>query len=112
MTMNRDTDLVRDLLVRARDPDHLSFEGDKPAAEHAAYLMDRDYLDGAYLRDDDGALSFIDVRGLTARGIALLVAIQEDAVWMRTKKLLAASLDRISLEGIRAMAEVVGRQMV
>lgn len=104
MPLKRNVDIVREILLRASREDH--FEPPTPlAAQHTVLLIDLGYLEGWYIQEDEGKLSYVDVRGLTGKGRTLLEAVRNEAVWRKTKRVLADDIDRAPLEAIRVTAE-------
>ena len=109
MPVKRNVDIVREILLRASREDHFE-PPTQLAAQHAVLLIDLGYLQGWYIQEDEGKLSYIELAGLTGKGRALLEAVRNEAVWRKTKRVLADDIDRAPLEAIRATAEKLVRQ--
>ncbi len=127
--MRRDKDLIRKLLLFAeeRHDFQIGFEGNIDSASsedfagitegdlagHFKLLIDSKYLEGSYLKAEDGIIYAVAVTAITEKGYDLLDSIRDNSVWSEIKQELGIageswSMDVIAKLSSRIIAKKLG----
>ena len=110
--MRRDMDLIRSMLKAVADSDApmdaQAFTDDAHPfpviAYHADLLRQAGLADVSEVKDAGGKIVLATIGPLTWEGNDFLDAIRSDAVWSRTKRLVASRVGSASFEVLKAVA--------